>query len=309
MRKSKRIRFRGTLPLINWLSKNEPEFAPSVIRAIREASRTSDEPDLAALPRREMRPTVGELMTAATDAFRNYVKGGKRHEGKGARIEGGSYFWEPSWFHLGDLVFFRGKLIQWGATRSGRKLFPMEQIRGAGGKRQARNTDRYLATKATAPSPLTATTLPRPMRTDSELIPMYDPLPRKEPADRDPHGCFGVEEGRALLRQLEEAGGLPPVTKCPPAIARGAYFFGGVSAPSGNAAKGTIGAWDAPEPRSGEAQIVLDEIAARGTLKSLGVRLGYADGYADRAAKRVLVDTAKMLAANDNHKEKQDRAA
>lgn len=62
-------------------------------------------------------------------------------------------------------------------------------------------------------------------------------------------------------------------------------------------------AWEAPEVRRGEAASVVEEVAARGTLKSIGLRLGYSEAYADRAGKAAIIDAAKALAAaNDNKK-------
>jgi hypothetical protein len=48
---------------------------------------------------------------------------------------------------------------------------------------------------------------------------------------------------------------------------------------------------------------VIEEVATRGTLKSIGLRIGYSEAYADRAGKTALIDAAKTLAAaNDNKK-------
>lgn len=61
--------------------------------------------------------------------------------------------------------------------------------------------------------------------------------------------------------------------------------------------------WDTPEVRQGEFASVVEEVAARGTLKSIGPRLGYAEANADKAGKAALIDAAKTIAAaNDNRK-------
>ncbi|ULJ73392.1 hypothetical protein [Rhizobium gallicum] len=48
---------------------------------------------------------------------------------------------------------------------------------------------------------------------------------------------------------------------------------------------------------------MIEEVAGRGTLKSIGIRLGYAEEYADRAGKAALGEAARTLtAANNNEK-------
>ena len=65
-------RYRGTLPLLNWLRKNRADSVQAVARALVDMKPAvlehTDELD------RETRPTVGELLRAASDAFRVYVR-------------------------------------------------------------------------------------------------------------------------------------------------------------------------------------------------------------------------------------------
>lgn len=283
---SQAIRYRGTLPLLNWLRKNDAGSLQAFARALVDmkpaASANADELD------REMRPTVGELMRAASDAFRVYVRDGVRHVGKGYRRIAGKTYRDDEWQFLGDLTFYRGALKEWGQTKAGKKLKPKDDVRGNG--KNKRNPSVYLKVRPTTPLPGDAVGLER-VACSHECAggngTFYDPLP-------------GVEDARAeLARLMDDA---PPVTKCPTVTAKGAYFFGGISRPKQGTNSGTVGVWDAPEKPKGEAGEVLDEVAAGGSLKSLGVRLGYGPQYADRAAKRALLDTAKMLVAmNDNN--------
>lgn len=246
---------------------------------------TADELD------REMRPTVGELLRAASDAFRVYVRGGVRHVGKGYRRLAGKTYRDDEWQFLGDLTFYRGALKEWGQTKAGKKLKPKDDVRGNG--KNKRNAAGYLKVRPTTPLPGAAIGLERvaclPAGAGGNGT-FYDPLP-------------GVEEARKeLARLMDDA---PPVMKCPTITAKGAYFFGGISRPKQGTNAGTVGVWDAPEKPKGEAGEVLDEVAAGGSLKSLGVRLGYGPQYADQAGKRALLDTAKMLVAmNDNNGKK-----
>lgn len=174
-----------------------------------------------------------------------------------------------------------------------------------GGKRPLRTVAaaaEYLDLKPTPPSPMAAEGLRRPLSEEPALMPLYTPLLRKKPDALDSRGRFGVEEGRALLRRLEEAGGLPPVTICPPAIARGARFMGGLVAANGVAIPPAPN-WEPREVKPLPA--VLEEVGARGTLADIGVRLGYRGGYADRAGGKALLKAGRALvAANDNAERK-----
>lgn len=60
--------------------------------------------------------------------------------------------------------------------------------------------------------------------------------------------------------------------------------------------------WDAPEDRKSSAASVIEEVAASGTLKSIGMRLGYSEGYADRAGKTALLELAEILSLTEKHK-------
>lgn len=269
-------RYRGTLPALRWLFDNHPTLALAVAEAMPKSK--SDWSVEIVENRQEIRPTVGELLKASADA--NLII--QRDEKTGERIT------------LGSLKFRRGELVEWGVTKKGHKLRPVDRVSPAtADKTPTRNPDRYLKTKPTTRSPLETMPLPRNMTNRPALLPMLDPLP-------------GVTEARRLLQSLGVDGSVPfdqlpfPATRCKDAIAVGAGFIGGVSNFKGNTSGGAQ-AWEAPEVRQGEAAAVIEEVAARGTLKSIGTRLGYSEDYADRAGKAALVEAARMLtAANDN---------
>jgi hypothetical protein len=233
------------------------------------------------------------MMREASDAFRVYVRDGVRHVGKGYKRKGGETFRSPEWQWLGNMMFFNGALREWGVTAKGKKLKPRDDIRGSG--KNKRSPTRYLDTKPTPPSPFAATGIERvPCRSyddDGNRSPFYDPLP-------------GVEEARAEL-EAAMAAYAGPITKCPTKVAANAYFFGGIVRPKQGTKSGAP-MWEAPEKPKGEVASVIEEVKAGGNLKSLGVRMGYSPDYADRGAKAVLLETAKVLAAsNDNKKDKK----
>ncbi|MGK9199026.1 hypothetical protein [Sinorhizobium meliloti] len=290
-RKARQPRYRGTLPALRWLFDQHPELAPAVAAALpRPASNWRDDAEDNA---QEIRPTVGELLRAASDAFRSYFREGIRHIGAGLTVEADE---DGERIALGSLKFRDGRLIEWAVTKKGFKLRPVDRVKAGGGSNSSdRSPSRYLKTKPTTPSPMHAAPLPRNVSDRPVLPPMLDPQ-----AD--------VEANRALLRSLGVDGSvsfdqLPAqATKCETAVAKGAAFLGGVSRPSGNSSSGAQ-AWEAPEVRQGEVASIVEEVAARGTLKSIGLRLGYSEAYADRAGKAALIEAARVLAAaNDNKK-------
>lgn len=292
-RKTRQPRYRGTLPALRWLWDNRPDLAPALASALPKPA-TNWSPD-AVDNDQKIRPTIGELLRAASDAFRVFVRDGVRHVGAGMAVEMDD---DIEHITFGSMKFRDGRLVEWARTKKGHKLGPVDRIE-AGEKTAHRDPDRYLnKTKATTPSPMHASSLPRNVSDRPVLPPMLDPQ-------------AGVEANRELLRSLGVDGSvkfddLPAIaTKCETAVAKGAAFLGGVSRSSGNSSAGSQ-AWEAPEERKGEVVEVLEEVAARGTLKSIGLRLGYSEDYADRAGRTALIETARVLvAANDNKKVEQ----
>jgi hypothetical protein len=110
----------------------------------------------------------------------------------------------------------------------------------------------------------------------------------------------GTEKAREELAEAYAAGNLPPVTKCPTVIAKGARFLAGISRAKQTASVSAPSWQDPAMPLSP----VLDEVAARGTLESIGIRVGFKGGYADRAGKKALLAAGRELASNNNGKKK-----
>lgn len=164
-----------------------------------------------------------------------------------------------------------------------------------GGKRPHRDDPAgYLDLPGAAASPLHAEHLHRPMSGEPALAPMYDPQ-------------AGVEEARSVLQTHGIDGSVPfdqlpfPAKRLPDAIAKNARFVGGMSGRSQTASSGTAGKWEPVEPLKGVTAQVIKEVANRGTLESIGIKLGYRGGYADRAGKKALLNAGQeLVAANQN---------
>lgn len=294
-RKQPEPRYRGTLPALRWLYTNHPELAEPVATAVKSLADTNWETD-AIDNDQEIRPTVGEIVKAAMDSFDEHGK--------------------PIWrepiiddknpddvcVRLGALKFVRGELVEFGRTKKGRKLRSRDKISSRTDE-PAKDRDPSLyvfRTRSITPSPLHAEPYQRPFSGEPALAPMYDPQK-------------GVEANRAVLRSFGVDGSVPfellpfPATRYPAAIAAGAEFLGGVAQSSGNASLGAIEIWDMPEAPKGEARMVIEEVAARGTLQSIGAIVGR-DGDPE-AGKRALIDAARILvAANDNKRQKKHTA-
>lgn len=173
-----------------------------------------------------------------------------------------------------------------------------------GGKRPLRaDPATYLAINPTTPSPLAAEGWRVPFSGARMIGDLYDPLPRKEPNTLDKVGRYGVAEARAQLvamgidgrvkfRDLPFAG-----TMLPTAPARGVQFAGGLTGRKQTTSMATVGKVE----DVARLDPALEEVASRGTLKSIGIKLGYSKEYADRAAKRELLRIGReLVAVNDN---------
>lgn len=276
--KPKPVRYRGTLPALRWLHDYRPELARVLAEALpREPANwfVDLEPT-----RQEIRPTIGEVMKASHDD--DGVPLRTAYTGKD-RVE------------IGSLKFLNGRMTEWGVTKKGKKLKPTDRPRSTEkNSTKERSPALYLATKPTTPSPLHATHFHRPLSGEPALAPMYDPLP-------------GVESARKELQSRRIDGGTPAsqipvaVTFCPEAVADGASFLGGVCSPSGNSSSGAV-MWESPEDRKSDASAVLDEVAARGNLKSIGKRLGFKEAVALEGGKAALIELAEILLSVENGK-------
>jgi hypothetical protein len=284
-RKAPEPRYRGTLPALRWLYDNHPELAEPMASAIKSLTVSNWEAD-ATDNYQEIRPTVGELVAAATD-----TDTGEWHKQAVERDSGGNVS-----TRLGALKFVRGELVEYGSTKKGRKLRPRDRIISREDEpAKSRNTNLYVfGTKATTPSPLHATPYQRPFSGEPALPSMYAPL-------------NGVEDARQTLVKHGVDGSvafedLPfPAKRCLSAIAAGAEFLGGVTGSSGNASSGAVDIGDFQDAPKGEAWLVVEAVASGATLKDIGDRMGLRGGYAIRAAGDAIIDAARALvASNDN---------
>lgn len=292
-RKEPEPRYRGTLPALRWLYDNHPELAEPMAHAVRSLSVSTWEFD-AADNDQEIRPSVGELVKAATDPETGeWLKPSIETDGAGNTS-----------IRLGSLKFVRGELVEYGETKKGRKLRPRDRVASREDEpAKLRNPNLYVfGTKATTPSPLHATPYQRPFSGEPALAPMYAPQ-------------SGVEKARAELAKHGVDGGvafedLPfPARKCLSAIADGAEFLGGVSGSSGNASSGAVEMGDVQEAPKGEAWLVVEAVASGATLKDIGERMGFSGVRVDRAAKDAVANAAReLVAANDNRPRKKKAA-
>lgn len=215
---------------------------------------------------------------------------------------------------VGGLLFRDGKLIEWGVTAKGRPLKPVERPRASKGGQSAERPEAaiwaYLRIRDTR-SPLTATPFQRPFSGESAIVNHYDPLPREEPSAKDRRGRFGVEEARAVLRQHGVDGSVPfkklplQAKMCADALVPGGQWVGGVKQPK---PLGEISAAGGPEStvvRLMEATDhvghlrrllrehakVLDLAITNATAREIGIAMGKAPAYAERAGP-LLIDAA-----------------
>jgi len=224
---------------------------------------------------------------------------------------------------LGDLVFRDGALIEWGRTKKGRALRPVERTRGIKGGEQPGRAEAairaYLRAPATTPSPFTAVSLRRPFSGERAIIDCYDPLPREAPSANDRLGRFGVEEARAVLRDHGVDGSVAfddlPVaaTRGPDALVAGPQFVGGLKKPK---PLGEISAAAGPEGEVsvrietgdyvdhlrrilGDHAKVLDLAITDATAKDIGVAMGKGRAYAEKVGPLLIDAAIDALIATD----------
>lgn len=215
---------------------------------------------------------------------------------------------------LGALLFRDGKLIQWGETRKGAALKPVERTRGIkGGSDPSRSESAilsYLELQG-AVSPLTARPYAKPLSAAPAIPGYYDPLPRQEPNTKDRHGRYGVQEARDVLRGLGVDGSVPfdrlPVsaTLYPDGLVAGDQWVGGVKKPKPlgeiSSAAGrepefarhfeTVSYVDHLRRRLRENAKVLDMAISDASAKEIGIAMGLAPAYAEKRGP-MLIDAA-----------------
>ncbi|MGO8172682.1 hypothetical protein ACC764_19495 [Rhizobium ruizarguesonis] len=268
----------------------------------------------------ETRPSEGELLTAVgwkvidrerwyfTNEMANVYEAKPSVETQQKNRNGGTDTL------LGALLFRDGKLIQWGETRKGSALKPVERTRGVkGGADPSRSESAiwaYLELQG-AVSPLTARPYVKPLSAEPAIHGCYDPLPREAPSVKDRCGRFGVEEARELLRELGIDGSVPfdrlpsPATRCENALVVGPQWIGGVKHPK---PLGEISSSAGREPevvrqiettsyldylrrRLNQHATVLDLAITDASAKSIGMAMGQAPAYAEKRGP-ALIDAA-----------------
>lgn len=288
-RKAPEPRYRGTLPALRWLYDNHPELAGPMASAVQSLTASNWETDVTDNVQ-EIRPTVGELIKAATDP-----ETGEWLKPVIASDKDGN-----NHIRLGSLKFKGNELVEYGQTKKGTKLRPRDRtISREDAPGNQRDLNLYVfRTNATTPSPMDVEPYRTPISDESALFPMYAPLD-------------GVEEARSELVAHGVDGSIPfdglpsPATRCPTAIANGSVFLGGVVGSSGNASSCAVDMGDLPDAPKGEAWQVVEAVASGATLTEIGKRMGIKGARVDRQAKAVLVEAAQSLApANDNANKK-----
>lgn len=211
---------------------------------------------------------------------------------------------------LGDLLFRDGALVEWGKTKKGRALRPVERARGVKGAAPKGRTEAavwsYLRAPATTSSPFTTTSLRRSFSGERAIPDMYKPLP-------------GVEEARDVLREYRVDGSVPfeelpvPATQCADGLVAGPQW-GGVKKPK---PLGEISAAAGREPEVvrliengpylahlrrvlGDHAKVLDMAISDVSAKKIGIEMGKGQAYAEKAGP-ILIDAAidALIAADE----------
>ncbi|MBA1345969.1 hypothetical protein [Rhizobium sp. WYCCWR 11146] len=212
---------------------------------------------------------------------------------------------------LGDLLFRDGDLKQWGSTRKGAALQPVERSRGIkGGGKSSRSESAiwsYIELRG-AVSPLTAIPYAKPISSEPAIHDCYSPLPREAPNAKDRHGRYGTAEARQLLQQFGVDGSvrideLPiKATRCPDGLIAGEQWIGGVkqpkptgeiSAPAGREPEfvrlvETIDYVEHLRSRLGRNAKVLDMAITDASAKDIGVAMGLAPAYAEKRGTAVI---------------------
>lgn len=216
---------------------------------------------------------------------------------------------------IGNLVFRDGNLIRWGETKKGTGLRPVDRSRGVKGGALPGRTEasiwKYIKLPAAGASPMAATSLRRPISDAPAIMTRETPLPREEPSSKDRSGRFGVEEARAVLREFGVDGSVPfdrlpvPATMCPDTVVVGPQWVGGVKKPK---PLGEISQAAGGEPEVvrrietadymtylrrllGEHAKVLDLAIGDASARAIGIQMGKAPAYAEKAGP-ILVDAA-----------------
>lgn len=224
---------------------------------------------------------------------------------------------------VGKLRFRDGELRQWGETKKGKPLRPVERARGARGgdgnpPRSENAVWSYLRLKGTI-SPLSATPYSKPLSGERAIREYYNPSPE-------------VSQARRILQDLGIDGSVPfeelpfPATRCPDGIVAGPQWVGGVKKPKPNVSEPagrepdfvrhveTIDYVDHLREKLGKHAKILDMAITDAPAAEIGAAMGFAPAY---AAKRgaTIIDGAidKLIEIDDtargNFEDKSEKIA
>ena len=144
----------------------------------RRRSRSASQQQLARLCRRQQTrdwpigPTFGKLMQAASDAFRVFVRDGIGHIRPGLVVKADD---DGKRTTLASLKVHDGRLVEWAATQKGTDS-PLDRVKSGLTSQASRRDPMLYLSRATAPSPMHASPLPRNVSYRTVLPPMLDPL-------------------------------------------------------------------------------------------------------------------------------------
>lgn len=295
LRHWKNLTYPGSGYLAEPIEDNEPEtveIRPSEAELLRAVGWT--------VTGEERWARTGKLVPTYEPAEQQSVSTRNRNGGTDTRI--------------GSLGFRDGKLIEWGVTAKGRPLQPVERPRaGKGGQPTERSEAAIWAYLriSNMRSPLTATPFQRLFSGEPAIMDHYDPLPREEPSAKDRSGRFGVEEARAVLQEHGVDGTVPfrdlpvPAAMCADGLVPGSQWVGGVKKPKPLGEISAAAGPESPAVRLMEAADhvnhlrrllrehtkVLDLAITNATSREIGVAMGKAPAYAERAGP-LLIDAA-----------------
>lgn len=140
-------------------------------------------------------------------------------------------------------------------------------------------------------------------------MPERPPAESQSPEDEEAM-ARAIKNARVLAAAYANTPVLPPVQKCPPAIARGALWLGGVVGAKQTSSRGAIPLaqqYEKPELPEAEARVI-EEALSNATFTDIGSRLGYKGRYADRAGKHAFLRAISALVANYNGQQKEKAA-
>ncbi|WP_457302703.1 hypothetical protein [Phyllobacterium sp. P5_D12] len=140
-------------------------------------------------------------------------------------------------------------------------------------------------------------------------MPVRPPVESQSPEDEEAM-ARAFTNAKVLAEAYANTKKLPPVQKCPPAIARGALWLGGVVGAKQTSSRGAIPLvqqYEKLELPEAEAR-VLEEALSNATFTDIGIRLGYKGRYADKAGKHAFLRAISVLVANDNGQQKEKAA-